>query len=63
MVIEKGSSFLMIKINTDSDIDFYKEHKSTLDNVGFVWFCRFGKPNLRIPSIEKSGNLIFIRFS
>jgi len=63
VVIEKGSSFLMIKINTDPDIDFYKEHKSILDNVGFVWFCRFGKPNLRISSMDKSDNLVFIKDS
>lgn len=63
MEIIKGSSFLMLKISSNPNIDFYKEHKSIIDNIGFVWFCRFGKPNLLTSSITKSGNLIFIKDS
>ncbi len=39
MEIKANTSFLMLKINTPSDIDFLAEHQTILDKSGEVWFC------------------------
>lgn len=62
-MIEKNKTFLMLKILTPPTISFYEEHKKIIDAEGFVWFCRFGKNNLRIDSITKDDNIIFIKES
>lgn len=61
--VNRGDSFLLVKISTDLKYDFYKEHMQIIDDKGYVWFCRFGKTNLLISSISNSGNYIFIRDS
>ena len=63
MLIEKGSSFLMLKIKTPLEIDFFNEHKYLIDTYGYAWFCRFGRSNLLISSINKYGNIIFVKES
>ena len=57
-MVEAGLEFLMIKISTIDDVSFFEEHQNIIDKNGYVWFCRFGKCNLRISSITKNGNLI-----
>lgn len=60
-MIEKGKSFLMLKISTPPEFSFYDEHQRKIKENGYVWFCRFGRGNLVTKSINKDGNLIFIK--
>ena len=62
-MIKKGHSFLMLKISTPTKISFYEEHMKLIKENGFVWFCRFGKSNLVLKSINKYGNLVFVKDS
>ena len=48
MNLKKGSSYLLIKINTPENIDFLKEHCDIISRNNYVWFCRFGKSNVSI---------------
>lgn len=52
-----------IKIMTPPEIDFFNEHKTILDKKGYVWFCRFGKNNMKIKSLENCGNILLIKDS
>ena len=62
-MIEKNKTFLMLKIFTPPNISFYEEHQKILNTEGYVWFCRFGKSNLRIDAITQDDNIIFIKES
>lgn len=53
----------LIKIMTPPDIDFFKEHKSIIDKSGYVWFCRFGKNNMKIESLENCEKILLIKES
>lgn len=62
-MIEQGNKHLMIKISSPIDISFYDEHIDILKKEGYVWFCRFGKDNLKIDEIGNDGKYIFIKES
>lgn len=63
MDLKKGSSYLLIKINTPDNINFLKEHTNIIENNGYVWFCRFGKSNILPEKIHSSNNYIFLKDS
>lgn len=63
MQIKKGTSFLMLKINTPLEVDFLFEHKAILEQKGEVWFCRFGKTNVVKSRITEEGNYVFLKDS
>lgn len=44
-------------------VDFYTEHKRILDQKGFVWFCRFGKNNMKIEKITSCERIVIIKES
>lgn len=58
-MIEKNKTFLMLKIFTPPNISFYEEHQKILNTEGYVWFCRFGKSNLRIDAITQD-DILFL---
>ena len=62
-MIKAGQSYLMLKIATPMDFSFEDEHKKIIDKDGYVWFCRFGKGNLKIESISELGNILFVKES
>lgn len=59
----EGSSYLLLRINTQPEVNFLLEHDDLIERHGYVWFCRFGRSNLIVDSISRSGNYIFIRDS
>ena len=63
MNLKKGSSYLLIKINTPGNIDFLKEHFDIISRNNYVWFCRFGKSNVLIKKIDSQDNYIFLKDS
>ena len=63
MIIESGKTFLMLKITSPFGISFFEEHQKLVQRNGYVWFCRFGRTNLITKSINKDGNIIFIKES
>ena len=63
MTIQEGNKHLMIKISSPIDISFYDEHIKEIKQNGYVWFCRFGKDNLKTEDIGNNGNVLFIKES
>lgn len=53
----------LVKITTPPEIDFFHEHKTILDKKGYVWFCRFGKNNMKIETLENCGKILLIKDS
>lgn len=58
-----GGIYPFVKITTPPEIDFFEEHKNILNKEGFVWFCRFGKNNMRITTINSCNKLLIIKES
>ncbi len=63
IIIDEGKQFLMLRINTPTDISFIKEHQKLLRSNKSVWFCCFGKKKLKKSLINRDGNYIFVKES
>lgn len=63
MIIKKDNMFPLIKVKTPTGIDFFKEHKSIIDSYGYVWFCRFGKNNMKYDTVASCNPILFIKNS
>lgn len=61
MKLEINDIYPLIRVKTPSKIDFYKEHKLVIDANGYVWFCRFGRNNMKFESLKKCKPVVFIK--
>ena len=53
----------LIKIATPMEIDFFQEHQNIIEKKKYVWFCRFGKNNMKIESLENCEKILLIKDS
>lgn len=53
----------LIKVMTPPDIDFFTEHKNILSKKGYVWFCKFGRNNMKIESLDNCTKVLIIKES
>ena len=63
MKFQYNGIYPLIKIKTPTEINFFSAHKRCIDENGFVWFCRFGKNNMKIVSLEACKHLLLIKES
>ncbi len=63
MEINNGDICPLIKVKSPVGIDFYTEHKRVIESYGYVWFCRFGKNNMKRETLEKYSPFIIIKES
>lgn len=63
MKINENSIFPLIKVKTPTGIDFFNAHKEIIDSIGYVWFCRFGKNNMKYDTISSCAPMLFIKNS
>lgn len=63
MKFQYNGIYPLIKIKTPPEINFFSAHKRCIDENGFVWFCRFGKNNMKIVSLEACKHLLLIKES
>lgn len=49
---ETGGIYPLIKVMSPLDTYFFSEHRKVIDEYGAVWFCRFGKNNMKIESFN-----------
>ena len=59
--IKENGIYPLIKIATPEGVDFLDEHQQIINNFGYVWFCRFGKNNMKIQSIQDSDHILIIK--
>ena len=60
---EPGGIYPLIKVTTPPDINFFTEHKKAINKYGLVWFCRFGKSNMKVASLESCCKVLIIKES
>lgn len=63
MQLKNEGIYPLIKIKTPSSTSFFDAHKACIENDGFVWFCRFGKNNMKIDSLNRCEHILFIKES
>ncbi|MDD3401029.1 MAG: hypothetical protein PHT58_05315 [Eubacteriales bacterium] len=63
MELKKNGVYPLIKIKSPPDVNFYSAHKSCIDKNGFVWFCRFGKNNMKTTSLDSCEHILLIKES
>jgi len=63
MKIEKNNVCPLIKIKSPDGADFFSEHTHLINNNGFVWFCRFGKNNMKQETLKQYAPYIIIKES
>lgn len=57
----KDNKYIMFKISSPLEVDFFESHKKLIEKNGYVWFCRFGKNNMKISSMSECEPIIFIK--
>jgi hypothetical protein len=63
MKIKQGAICPLIKIKSPKGVDFYLEHNQLIKKNGYVWFCRFGKNNMKKETLEQYAPYILIKES
>lgn len=63
LTFQKGMVYPLIKVMTPPNIDFITEHETIIKEKGYVWFCRFGKNNMKINSLKNCEKSLFIKES
>ena len=63
MKVERGAVCPLIKIKSPTGFDFYSEHIQLIKENGYVWFCRFGKSNMKKETLEQCAPYIIIKES
>lgn len=63
MIINSETILPLLRIKTPDCVDFFQEHMSLIETKGYVWFCRFGKNNMRIDKVLSHESLLIIKDS
>lgn len=63
MHLKKDNIYPLFKIRTPNYVDFYMEHKKRIDQNGHVWFCQFGKNNMKVQSLTSCEPLLLMKES
>lgn len=63
MEAKKGSIYPLIVIKTPNEHSFYQEHHKIIQKYGYVWFAKLGKSSLKVSSIIKCDDILFIKDS
>lgn len=61
MILNVNDVYPMLKIKTPKGTDFYQEHSKVIDKSGYVWFCRFGKNNMKFESFDTDNRVLIIK--
>lgn len=59
--VKENGIYPLIKIATPVGIDFLNEHLQIINKHGYVWFCRFGKNNMKIQSLQDSDHILIVK--
>ena len=59
--IKENGIYPLIKIATPNGCDFLDEHLQIIKKYGYVWFCRFGKNNMKIQKLQDANHIMFIK--
>lgn len=59
--IQENGIYPLIKISTPEGVDFLAEHLQIINEHGYVWFCRFGKNNMKIQSLRDSNHILILK--
>lgn len=63
MQLKKDNIYPLIKIRTPNCVDFYAEHQKRICQDGHVWFCRFGKNNMKLQSLATCEPVLLMKES
>ena len=59
--LEENGIYPLIRVATPADIDFLGEHRAVIQQHGYVWFCRFGKNNMKIQSLQDCKHIMIVK--